>query len=81
MSIEKMICRYNAYAREHGTQDYKHFLATMRKAQWVHRCAERKGIRLAVIGSEGYMHAGTICLIPQYAMKRRMINLDEEGKR
>jgi hypothetical protein len=37
MSIEKMICRYNAYAREHGTQDYKHFLATMRKAQWVHR--------------------------------------------
>ena len=81
MSIEKMICRYNAYAREHGTQDYKHFLATMRKAQWVHRCAERKGIRLAVIGSEGYMHAGTIYLIPQYAMKRRMINLDEEGKR
>lgn len=81
MSIEKMICRYNAYAREHGTQDYKHFLATMRKAQWVHRCAERKGIRLAVVSSEGYMHAGTIYLIPQYAMKRRMINLDEEGKR
>lgn len=81
MSIEKQIERYNTYAREHGTQDYKHFLATMRKAQWVHRCAERKGIRLAVIGSEGYMHAGTIYLIPQYALKRRRINLDEEAAR
>ena len=81
MSIEKMICRYNAYAREHGTQDYKHFVATMRKAQWVHRCAERKGIRLAVTIAEGYMHAGTIYLIPQYAMQRRAINLDEEVQR
>lgn len=79
MSIEKMICRYNAYAREHGTQDYKHFVATMRKAQWVHRCAERKGIRLAVTIAEGYMHAGTIYLIPQYALKRRMVRLDEEA--
>lgn len=81
MSIEKMICRYNAYAREHGTQDYKHFVATMRKAQWVHRCAERKGIRLAVTIAEGYMHAGTIYLIPQYALKRRMVRLDEEVQR
>jgi hypothetical protein len=47
----------------------------------VHRCAERKGIRLAVVGSEGYMHAGTIYLIPQYALKRRRINLDEEAVR
>lgn len=81
MSIEKMICRYNAYAREHGTQDYKHFVATMRKAQWVHRCAERKGIRLAVTIAEGYMHEGIIYLIPQYALKRRMVRLDEEVQR
>jgi hypothetical protein len=81
MSIEKQIERYNTYARERGTQDYKHFLSTMRKAQWVHRCAERKGIRLAVTIAEGYMHAGTIYLIPQYAIKRRAINLDEGVQR
>lgn len=81
MSIEKQIERYNTYAREHGTQDYKHFVATMRKAHWVHRCAERRGIRLTVTIAEGYMHAGTIYLIPQYALKRRMVRLDEEVQR
>lgn len=72
MSIDGKIKKYNAYAEAHGTQDYKHFMATMRRAQWLWRCAERRGVRLQVIASQGFMHAGTIYLIPQYALERRM---------
>lgn len=79
MSIERKIEGYNIYAEMHGTQDYKHFMRTMRKAQWLRRCAERRGVRLQVIASQGFMHAGTIYLIPQYALKRRMVRLDEEA--
>ena len=78
MSIEKMIKKYNTYAKEYALQDYKHCLATERKAAWLQRCADRRGVRLdRIVTPQSYMHAGTQHPVVFYALRRRQVNLDE----
>lgn len=78
MSIEKMIERYNRYATAYAMQDYKHCLAAERKAAWLQRCADRRGVALdRIVTSQGYMHAGARHPVVFYALRRRMVDLDE----
>lgn len=78
MNIEKMLKKYNAYVSEYALRDYKHCLAAERKAAWLQRCADRRGVALdRIVTSQGYMHAGANHPVVFYALRRRMVDLDE----
>jgi len=79
MSIEKMIHRYNLYCRTHCLENAKYYKRAERRAAWLRRCAERQGVRLAVVTTLELHHCGYEYRIPLYGLKRRMILLDEEA--
>lgn len=78
MSIEKMINRYNLYCRTHCLEDARYYKGAMRREAWLKRCAERQGVRLAKVKYLELHHMGYQYQIPLYALKRKMILLDEE---
>ena len=77
MSIEAMIHKYNLYCRTHCLEEAKYYKRAAFLERFLLRAAQRQGVRIAVKGYITLIHGGYEYRIPLYALKRRMILLDE----